>query len=73
MLVLSEEDFCLKSTTRNKNPIYKARYAMQGYKDLEKDIPVDESTTANQSSIRMLISMAEFLGFIIWSEDISQA
>ncbi len=48
-------------------------YATQGHNSIEKDILVHESTTANQTSIRIVLSVAALFDFNIWRENISQA
>lgn len=55
------------------NPIYKARYVMHGHKDRDKSSLVHDATTANQSSTKMLVSIAALFGFRLWTEDVSQA
>lgn len=53
--------------------VYKARYVVQGHKDIEKHLLVHTSTNLRQSSVRLLLSIAALFGFRIWSQDVSQA
>ncbi len=51
----------------------KARFVVQGHRDKEKNFLVHNTTTARQSSTRILASIAAINGFKIWSHDVSQA
>lgn len=53
--------------------VYKARYVAQGYKDMEKQYLVHNSSNLKQNSVRLLLSLAALFGFRIWSQDVSQA
>ena len=55
------------------SPIYKARYVAHGHRDNEKNELVHNSTTARQSSTRLMLAIAATLEFKVWSQDISQA
>eukprot|EP00171_Calliarthron_tuberculosum_P022791 IDg22791t1 len=55
------------------NPVFKARYVIHGHKDREKEELVHSSTTVQQSSTRLIVSLAAMFGFRLWSQDISQA
>ena len=55
------------------NEIEKDRYAVQGYKDREKDFLVHNSNTSKQVSTEIIASLAIILSFQIWSFDVSQA
>ena len=65
--ILSIKDF---GTDRE---IWKARYVIQGHRDIEKDIMVRTSTNIQQGSLRLLFSFAGILGFKIWTQDVTQA
>lgn len=66
--------FVLSIKNKDTNEeIYKARYVVQGHKDIEKHMLVHSSSNLKQSSIRILLSIAALFGFHIWSQDVSQA
>lgn len=54
-------------------PIYKARFVVQGHKDMEKNRLVHNSTTMKQSSTRTLTALAAVFGLRVWTHDITQA
>jgi hypothetical protein len=53
--------------------VLKARFVLGGHKDRDKRHIVHNATNLKQSSIRILLALASFLGFNIWSTDINQA
>lgn len=55
------------------SPIFKARFVAHGNRDRDKDTLLHDSTTVRNSSVRMLIVLAEVMGFNVWTEDVSQA
>ena len=59
------------SETSEEKP--KARYVVQGHKDAEKAFVVHNLPTVQQRSIRVLVSLAAVKGFMIFSDDVSQA
>ena len=53
--------------------IYKARFVVQGHKDLDKNYLVYSSSNLKQSSIRIILSIASLFRFHVWSQDITHA
>lgn len=56
-----------------KQPVFKARFVVQGHRDREKAALVHESTNMRQPSIKVLTAIAAIFGFHLWSTDLSQA
>ena len=52
---------------------YKARYVVQGHRDKEKAFLVHNSTTLQQQSTKLILSLAAVFGFRIWNQDVTQA
>ncbi len=44
-----------------------------GNKESEKNWLIHNSTTARQSSVRLVVALAAIMGFEVWTKDISQA
>lgn len=63
---------CIKNA-ETKEPLYKARFIAQGHMDRDKRSIVHNSTTLQQTSIRVILAIAAIFGFRIWSTDITQA
>ena len=53
--------------------IWKARYAVQGYKDNLKQSLFHDTNTARNYSVRMLVGLASLFGFRLYSTDVTQA
>ena len=62
----------IKDIETNK-PIFKARYVAHGHRDKEKKQLVHNSTTARQSTTRMMLALAAIMGFNVWGQDMTQA
>lgn len=83
--IVSEEDVLPNGTILNSrfllsikspdslNPIYEARFIIQGHKDPEKGKVVNEAHTVLRSSVRLIIALSQAYGFPLWSRDVSQA
>lgn len=61
----------LKNTETEKET-YKARFLVQGRRDVEKNILLHSSTNIKQSSVRLFVALAAVFGFRIWSQDVSE-
>lgn len=59
--------------TETDEPVYKARYVVQGHRGKEKNTLVHDAQTMRQSSISMVAALAAVFGFRLWSHDVSQA
>lgn len=59
--------------TETGDPIFKARFVVQGHTDAEKNLLVNSATNVRQSSVRMLIEITEIFGYRVWTKDVSQA
>lgn len=57
--------------THNSTP--KARFVVQGHRDLEKHLLVHSSNYIRQHSVRILVTIAAIHGFHLWSKNVSQA
>lgn len=55
----------------NEEP-FKTQLFLQGHKYTEKNIIVQNGTNISQCSVGFLLAFATFLGFRIWSRDVSQ-
>jgi Reverse transcriptase (RNA-dependent DNA polymerase) len=55
------------------NETWKARFVIQGHRDIEKDIMVRSSTNVQHRSLRLLFVLCSMLGFQIWTQDAIQA
>lgn len=53
--------------------VWKARYIVQGHRDLERDVLVRRSTTLQQRGVRLIMAMAAIHGFKLWTTDVAQA
>lgn len=52
---------------------YKARFIIQGFKDKEKDLLINEASNVGIPGIRLLFALAGILGLQVWSDDVQQA
>ena len=52
---------------------YKTRLVIQGHRDPEKGHVVNEAPTVLRSSTRIILALANCLGFKLWSRDVKQA
>lgn len=52
---------------------FKARFVVRGHLDKEKYFVVHNSVTLRYSLLRVILAQATFLGFDIWSFDVTQA
>ncbi len=57
--------FMTISDTETDSPLYKARYVMRGHRDREEKNLVHETTTIDQSSIRILLLLETIFDFNI--------
>jgi hypothetical protein len=53
--------------------VKKSRFVIGGHRDIFLIDLVHTAKTVQQSSIRLLLSLAAILGFKVWSNDVSQA
>lgn len=53
--------------------VFKARFVVQGYRDKMKTSLAHDSSTAKQSSTKMLIGLAAVFGYRLFSTDVCQA
>lgn len=53
--------------------VNKAKYIVQGHKDIEKGVLVHNSANVKMTSIRILLTLAAIFSLKIWSRDVSQA
>ncbi len=54
-------------------PTFKERFVAHSNRDAEKNQLVHDSTTARQSSVRLLVDLASVMDFDVWTDEISQA
>jgi hypothetical protein len=52
---------------------WKARFVVQGHKDLMKHAIVHDTATLSQRGARMIFAMAAIFGWKVWTEDVRQA
>ena len=58
---------------RPGNELYTARLVFQGHKAGEKEMIVNNVSSLNRRSVRLLASMAATVDWYIWSQDVKQA
>ncbi len=58
---------------KTEKPTFKARFVAHDNRDSDKDQLFHDSTTVRQSCVRLLFAMVAIMGFVVWTEDISQA
>lgn len=56
-----------------EEPLFKARFVVQGHTDAEKNMLVNAATNVKHVSVRLLIAMAAVFGFRVWTQDVAQA
>lgn len=57
-----------------KDEVHKEQFVVQGrHTDIEKDMLVHSFSDITQQSIPLLIAVAAIIGFLIWTQDASQA
>ncbi len=54
-------------------PTFKERFVAHSNRDAEKNQLVHDSTTARQSSVRLLVDLASVMDFDVWTDEIFQA
>jgi Reverse transcriptase (RNA-dependent DNA polymerase) len=54
------------------NETWKARFVIQGHRDIEKDSMVCSSTNVQHKSLRLLFVLCSMLGFQNWTQDVTQ-
>ena len=59
--------------SNTEKEVWKARYIIQGHRDLERDVLIRRSTTIQQKGIRLILAMAAIHGFKLWTTDVAQA
>jgi hypothetical protein len=53
--------------------VFKARYLIRGYRDKMKTSLVHNSPTSRKASTKLLVGLAAFFGFQLFSTDVTQA
>lgn len=56
-----------------EEPVFKARFVLQGHKDREKSALLHASTNMRQPSIKVMTAISAIYGFALLSTDVSQA
>jgi Reverse transcriptase (RNA-dependent DNA polymerase) len=58
---------------RTETERWKARFVVQGHKDVMKRAIVHDTATISQRGARMIFAMAAIFGWKVWTEDVRQA
>lgn len=71
--VLGDRFLLVIKNAETQDPVYKSSFVVQRHTDPEKQTGIRSSTTLLRYSFRVLIALATVSGFMIWSQDVSQA